>query len=105
MDQVLQIIQSIPEGQNPYSYLATFMRNHLLPDTGRTLSINLTICSVLLVIALFFAIVLLWGKIRLGETWICKRKDTALGLLWLPNSGFLWAVVSFLACSVDVSLK
>lgn len=111
MDEVLKIIQSIPAGSNPYSFLASkhaaiscssghsfamadFMRNNLLPDTGKVLSINLIVCSVLFVIALFFAVVLLWGKIWFSETWLFKKKDTALGLLWLPNSGFLWAVVS-----------
>lgn len=71
-----------------------YIETSLVPATGRALAVNLVICSVLQFIALGLAIAVLWGKIRGKEVWIVKKKDTARGTLWLPNSGLLWTVVS-----------
>lgn len=94
MAAIVQIVQSIPPGVNPYSYVAKALVDVVLPSTGSELTVMLWINAALLLLALAFASIVLYAKIKNGETWWMKRRDTIMGRLWVPNSSYIFTVVS-----------
>lgn len=94
MDTALELIASIPRSANPYQFLADYLRTALVPATGKAFSAALICCSVLQALALLLAVFILWSKVRNGDAWVFKRKETTQGTLWLPNSGYLFTIVS-----------